>query len=135
MNTNASGSAPARRVALLALLLVATGCASWHTLPQETLRTSHGLRDRLQLWVDGRPYLLHGVRPVNDSIAGVPIHLSPACDSCALRFAVADVDSVRSLDAPRTASRNLAWAIPLGLLVAFVVWGLPALAGGMIAGG
>lgn len=137
MTRNSRGQVPSARAALLALSLLLPGaaCASWHTLPKETLRTSHGLRDRLQLWVHGRSYLLHGVGPVNDSVAGVPIHLPPTCDSCALRFAVADVDSVRSLDTPRTAGSNLAWAIPVGLLIAFVVWGLPALAGGMIAGG
>ena len=109
---------------LLGVLSLSTaGCAAWHTEPVATLRNSHGVRDQLQLWVHGRAYALHGVRPVNDSVYGIPLHQPPACDSCALHFAVKDVDSVRTLKAGETVGRNLLWAVPLALAVAFV-WGL-----------
>lgn len=85
------------------LLLGVSACTSWHgragvlDRPQRT-------RDQVRLWVGGRSHQVHGVRVFGDSVAVVPFIRPPRCDSCALRFALRDIDSVqvRVFDRDRT---------------------------------
>lgn len=43
----------------------------------------------------GRRHQVHALRITADSLVAVPYFRSPACDSCAVRFALRDVDSIR----------------------------------------
>ena len=61
----------------------------------EALPETPGQRDRFQLWVAGQAHNVHGLRLTEDSLSAVPIWKSPSCDSCRVRFARAQVDSVK----------------------------------------
>jgi hypothetical protein len=45
--------------------------------------------------VRGNAHQVHGVLVVGDSVTAVPFIRPPDCDSCALRVALHDVDSVQ----------------------------------------
>jgi hypothetical protein len=45
--------------------------------------------------VRGEAHQVHGVRLLGDTVIAVPFDQPPTCDSCALRFARADIDSVQ----------------------------------------
>jgi hypothetical protein len=49
----------------------------------------------VRLWVRGEGHQVHGVQLRGDSVIAVSFIRSPTCDSCALRFARTDVDSVQ----------------------------------------
>jgi hypothetical protein len=82
------------------------GCTSWLARPQATLREPLPPRARVQLWVDGHAFVVHGVVVVGDSLRAVPYLRSPTCDSCALHWALRDIDSVRVPNAHSELSRR-----------------------------
>lgn len=80
---------------LLFLALLA-GCTSYqHGRPLEAVPLPAPTRDRYEVWSKGTPHQLHALRIEHDSLVGVPWWNDPACDSCRVVFAKADVDSVR----------------------------------------
>ena len=83
-----------RRWAAVAAALAATGCGTWQGRP-EVLARSLGPRDQVRIWARGSGYQVHGVQVRGDSVVGVPFIRPPTCDSCALRFARSEVDSVQ----------------------------------------
>ena len=83
-----------RIVAIAAWALGASACASWQARP-DVLQGTLGRREQVRLWVRGEGHQVHGVRTDGDSLTAVPFIRSPTCDSCALRFAVRDIDSVQ----------------------------------------
>ena len=52
-------------------------------------------RKPLQLFVEGRSRVVHGVRADSATISAVPRHRNPACDSCRVAFLRGVIDSVR----------------------------------------
>jgi len=96
-------SRPRAAAALTAMLLLALGCTSWYGR-SAALGPSLGPRDQVRLWVHGRAYQVHGVRVSGDSVTAVPFIRPPSCDSCALRFALGEIDSaqVRAIDRDKT---------------------------------
>ncbi len=88
---------PARRLVWLAVAawaLGVSGCATWQGRPH-VLESPLGRRDQVRLWVRGEAHQVHGVSVNGDSVIAVPFLRPPGCDSCALRFARADIDSVQ----------------------------------------
>jgi len=83
-----------RRLALAAWVLGAPACGTWQGRPH-LLDGSLGPRDQVRLWVRGEGHQVHGVQVRGDSVIGVPFVRPPTCDSCAVRFARADIDSVQ----------------------------------------
>ena len=94
----------ARRAARFLLLATLCACVNtWQARPG-VLAGPLGPRERARLWVRGQGHELHGIRVVGDSVVAVPFFRPPSCDSCALRFALRDVDSVQVLVADQRAT-------------------------------
>ena len=104
------------------LVLVLTGCAVW-SRSEEPLPQPESPRERMQLWVSGRAHNVHGVRIANDSISAVPMWKPVACDTCRVRFAVAQVDSVRLESVPAETFFFLGVAV-VGGAILYIVEGL-----------
>jgi hypothetical protein len=49
----------------------------------------------VQLWSGGRAITVHGVTIRGDSVRAVPRWKPPSCDTCALSYSRAAIDSVR----------------------------------------
>lgn len=79
----------------LALLVACSGCTSWQ-VRTGVLTQPLGLRDQVQLCVAGKCRQVHGVRVYGDSVRAVPYFQNPDCDSCAVRFALSDLDAVKT---------------------------------------
>ena len=113
--------APAMRGCVLLLLMGPTACTSW---AGRAGVLNHPLtsRDQVRLWVQGQAFQVHGVRVVGDSVLVVPFIQPPQCDSCVLRFATREVDSVqvRHLDG----NKSLLLAVALSPLIYVVVWAI-----------
>lgn len=86
------------QVASLALPLAAAvalgACSAWYNRPG-AMQHEFDRREQAEVWVHGRRHQVHAVRITADSLVAVPYFRSPACDSCAVRFALRDVDSIR----------------------------------------
>ncbi len=81
----------------LALLAVNTACTlDWRrdTLPKALAMTQLAPTEQVQIWSKGKLLQWHAVQNCGDSISGIPAEMSTKCDSCRLRMARADVDSV-----------------------------------------
>jgi hypothetical protein len=52
-------------------------------------------RARMQLWSAGHAFDVHGVVVSGDSVRAVRYFQSLSCETCFLRFALRDIDSVR----------------------------------------
>jgi hypothetical protein len=110
-----------RRLAFAALAAGAASCASWQGRAH-VLDSPLGERAQVRLWVRGEAHQVHAVRVWGDSVIAVPFMRPPACDTCALRFARADVDSVqvRATDWRRTLFAAIVlWCPVLYLLYAY----------------
>ncbi len=114
-----------RGIAAAALAAGAASCASWQGRPH-VLDSPLGSRDQVRLWVRGEAHQVHGVRVTTDSVTAVPFIRAPSCDSCALRFARTDVDSVqvRATDWRKTVFAVLVFWGPL----AFALYALGGIA-------
>jgi hypothetical protein len=78
-------------------LLILAGCSSYqHGRPLEAVPLPAPTRERFEVWSAGKAHQLHALRIENDSLVGVPWWNDPACDSCRVVFARAEVDSVRA---------------------------------------
>ena len=75
--------------------LALVGCrAGWYQ-PAEPVPAAFKPRQRIQVWREGRPLILHAVRIGRDSITGVPERFPPSCDSCRVAVPRIGVDSLR----------------------------------------
>ena len=82
-------------VAVLAPALVLTACgAGWRRLDDPTPRALP-VRAQVQLWTEGRSWILHAVTLGPDSVSGVPFLRPPECDSCRVVIARSALDSMR----------------------------------------
>ena len=92
-----------RRAAIVSLCVLLSGCQTWHREPIHSLRPG----TRVQLWSGGKVKEVHGVRVVGDSLAVVPLGLSPTCEGCGygIRVPLSSIDSMRARYASH--SRNL----------------------------
>jgi len=104
-------------LALAAWAFSAAGCATWQGRPH-VLESPLGQRDQVRLWVRGEGHQVHGVQVRGDSVIAVPFIRPPECDTCAVRFARADVDSVQvwATDWRGSLFGAIAWAPALYLL-------------------
>jgi len=113
-----------RTLALVALLV---GCSpGWHRVtpgPSEALNT----RQQFQVWSHGQAHQWHGVRVSGDSVSGVPFTRSPDCDSCRVRLALADVDSLRAGNPVAGLWNGVVLGLSLGMLALAVSLVLQAL--------
>jgi hypothetical protein len=111
----------------LALAAVLLGCSpGWHRVtpsPSEALNS----RQQFQVWSHGQALQWHGLRVSGDSVSGVPFTRSPACDSCRVQLALADVDSLRAGDPVAGLWSGVLIGLSLGLLVLAVSVALHAL--------
>ena len=108
----------------LAGILLLAGCtSSQHGRPLETVPLPAPVRERFEVWSKGTAHQLHALRIEHDSLVGVPWWNDPACDSCRVTFARADVDSVRGreYDPDKTATSAIT-----GGLIGYMVY--PAVA-------
>lgn len=81
-------------VTVLLVTMSVTACTTWRRR-DDALRRPVPERQHLQLWTGRQGHSLHGVVVRGDSIRAVPRWKPPRCDSCAVLFARAAVDSVR----------------------------------------
>lgn len=111
-----------RHLVIFSLLLA--GCSSYqHGRPLEAVPLPAPTRDRFEVWSKGQAHQLHALRIEHDSLVGVPWWNDPACDSCRVVFARADVDSVRGREYDPDKTTNTAIT---GGVVAYLVY--PAIA-------
>jgi hypothetical protein len=84
-------------------------------------------RQSLQLWSGGRALTVHGVTVRGDTVRAVPGWRPPTCDTCAVYYSRASIDSVRvRVSAPlRTALlvTSLVVAAIFGIHTASGPWG------------
>jgi hypothetical protein len=76
------------------MLSLLASCDGWRGR-DGVLGQSLAPRAQVRLWVRGTVHQVHGVRVVGDSVTAVPFIRPLACDSCALRVALHDIDSVQ----------------------------------------
>jgi hypothetical protein len=85
----------ARRIGLCLVTAGACACVkTWRARP-DVLGTALAPREQVRIWARGLGHRVHGVRVVGDSVFAVPYFRPPSCDSCAVRLALSDVDSVQ----------------------------------------
>jgi hypothetical protein len=84
----------AKIATIVCLCALIGGCHNWHRDPTVLVRPL-GDRARVQLWSRGEVHEVHGVRVRGDSVIAVPYWLPPDCDTCAVRLARSQIDSVR----------------------------------------
>ncbi len=92
-----------RRFALVAWALSAGACATWQARPH-VLDRPIPTREQVKLWTHGAGQQVHGVEVRGDTVYAVSFIRPPTCDSCAIRIARTDIDSVqvRAFDLRRT---------------------------------
>lgn len=117
---------------LLPLLALLSACSSYQgAVAIGELPEPIAPAERYEFWSHGTGHQLHAVRVVGDSVIGVPWWKDPACDSCRVALARAEVDSVRTPHFDGNATGAAASvAIPfmvipaLGLIAAWFLGGL-----------
>jgi hypothetical protein len=85
---------PSSLLLLLSLLLNNACLTGWYR-PAPPLPATFGPRERVQLWREGRPLVLHAVRIDSTTVSGVPALRPPDCDSCRVVLPRDSVDSLR----------------------------------------
>jgi hypothetical protein len=104
-----------RRVGLCLVTAGACACVTtWRAQP-DVLRAALAPREQVRIWARGQDHRVHGVRVVGDSVVAVPFLRPPSCDSCAVRFALREVDSVQVRVVDRRGS--ITAAIVTGVIV------------------
>ncbi len=76
---------------------------------------------RVMVWVGDGAYELHGVRTTADSVSGVPFNDPPDCAACRLRFARADVDSIRVRETSDSGNDGTPWSTAMASITAAVL--------------
>jgi len=113
----------ARALLPAALLCLAAGCS---IAPRRIENPPDGAipaQQAIELWQDGHRTLVRNVRVSGDSLRAVPEPAAADCDSCQVRYAVSDVDSLRY---PRDEhAAQVATAVPIAVLGAITfIWGM-----------
>ena len=99
-------------VALLLLLISVAGCVNWSDAAPPTPQ-EFPARQQVKVWAGDSSIRLQSVRFTTDSISGTPYNDPPACDSCRVAIALAQVDSLQSGKSPETLSMVLIIGIPV----------------------
>ena len=73
------------------------------------------------VWTGGDAYDMHGIRMTADSLSGVAFHDPPDCAACRMRFARADVDSIRVQEIPASRDEGTPWSTIIASLTAAVL--------------
>ena len=114
---------------LACALVLLSACSSYqHGRPLETVPLPAPPRERYEVWSHGKATQLHGLRLEGDSLVGVPWWNDPACDSCRVFIARAEVDSVRAreYDPDKTLTATVAGGaaayVLYPMLVLFAYW-------------
>jgi hypothetical protein len=71
-----------------------SACNGWRGSPS-ALDGPIPQRKSLQIWSGGRAVTVHGVTVRGDSVRAVPGWQPPSCDTCAIYYSRASIDSVR----------------------------------------
>lgn len=85
-----------RRAAVAGLLLLAACMTYQAGRPLDQLPLPVPPDQRFEVWSKGQAHQLHALHLEADSVVGVPWWKDPACDSCRVVIARAEVDSVRT---------------------------------------
>jgi hypothetical protein len=89
---------PLRTLREVGLITLLTGCAGglagWQRV-ESTPALDFTPRQQVQVWHDGRSDIWHRVRPVPDSLSGIPYHRPLDCDSCRVCLPLGAIDSLR----------------------------------------
>jgi hypothetical protein len=109
------------KVAALSPIFAATclaGCTGWRLAPGR-LDAPVPNRQPLEIWVEGRNAVVHGVQVRGDTVRAVPQQRPPECESCAIFFPTSAIDSVRErrLSAGRTVGVVIVAALALGIYI------------------
>lgn len=83
-----------RALTVLWCSLVLSGCGVWRRSPS-ALDAPLRQRQPVQIWLRDRALTAHGVAVRGDSVRAIPRWKPPTCDSCAVYYARAEIDSVR----------------------------------------
>lgn len=105
-----------RVVALLGMAACAGGGAG---RPEEAEPASEWTR--VMVWVREDVYDLHGVLMTADSVSGVAFHDPPDCAACRMRFARADIDSIRVQEKPDSGEQGTPWSLIIAALTGVVL--------------
>ncbi|MGH7644422.1 MAG: hypothetical protein ACREMR_02425 [Gemmatimonadales bacterium] len=108
-----------RGIAVVLLTTSLAACTTWRR-SVDVFTQPVPERAALQLWRARESHWVHGVAVRGDSIPAVPRWKPPPCDSCAVFFALAEVDSVR-VRVPST-PRTVALATFLAGVLFLAVW-------------
>lgn len=113
----------ARVVLLATTALSVAGCA---IAPRRIENPPAGAipeEQTIELWQDGQRTLVRHLGVDGDSLRAVPMPKPADCDSCQVRYAVSDVDSLRY---PRNEhAAQVATAVPIAVLGAVTfIWGM-----------
>ena len=82
------------RSCVFIVLVFLCSCHTWR-VDRGALAQTPEPRARAELWIQGTPHVVHGIRVRPDSVSGVPYWQPVACDSCRLTWAIPQIDSVR----------------------------------------
>lgn len=115
---------PSRRGAwwVVAVVGVAACAGGAARSPEEAEPTSQWTR--MVVWVGADAYDMHGVRMSADSVSGVAFHDPPDCAECRMRFARADVDSIRVRETPEGRDDGTPWSTTIASLTAAVLFAI-----------
>jgi len=108
---------PSRWTLALLIGMTAMGCQRWRVDSQATAQPVPERR-RFEIWMGRQSQVVHGVQVRGDSIRAVPYWRPPACDSCAVYFQRAAIDSIRVQKVD-----NLRTGLAVGLATAMMVVG------------
>ena len=106
-----------RYLILASSVVLLSACTTWRA-SSEGLEPPIPARERREIWVEGRRIIVHGIQFRNDTVRAVPYWKAPDCDSCAIYWPRAAIDSVR---VPEVAPGN---TVVLGgaVLIVLFVW-------------
>lgn len=91
------------------------GCSGWYSRPA-LLGQPQPIERQVRVCVARQCRQVHAIRVTGDSLTAVPAYESADCDSCTLRYAVRDVDSVQAHE-----SNPVATGFLVAVLAAVVV--------------
>ena len=106
-------------VALVGIAACAGGGAGGSEVPEPTSEWT-----RVMIWVGGDVYDMHGIRVTADSLSGVAFHDPLDCAACRMRFARADIDSIRVRETSGSRDDGTPWSTTIASLTAAVLFAI-----------
>src|SRR3954453_9754306 len=103
--------------ALLAALVLVTGCAPKYVRLPDGIPLGANPRQRAQIFTHDNTYELHSLRTNPENLSGVPYFKNPSCEACRVTIPRAQVDSIRVVS-PKDDS---AFYIGLGIIGVLLV--------------